>query len=70
MRFTPVVVAGLVAVAKAQDTTSAADSAPTSGLSSEVQDCIDSCAGDDVNCIAHCTPVSCRDVTLRCTGGR
>ena len=66
MRFTPVIVAGLVAVAKAQDSTSAADAAaPTSGLSKEVQDCIKACSPDDVGCIAHCTPVGRRDPKLR-----
>lgn len=58
MRFTPVIVAGLMAVAKAQDTTSAADAAAPTGLDSETQDCIDQCDVDDVNCIAHCAPVS------------
>lgn len=38
-----------MAVAKAQD---------TSGLSDDVEKCISSCDSDDVNCIAHCTPVS------------
>ncbi|KAL2109949.1 hypothetical protein VUR80DRAFT_1815 [Thermomyces stellatus] len=57
MRFTPVIVAGLMAVAKAQDTTTASDAAPTSGLSSEVEKCIKECRADDVQCIAHCAPV-------------
>lgn len=58
MRFTPVVVAGLLAVAQAKDATSSAAAAPTSGLSSEVEKCIGKCSPEDVNCIAHCTPVS------------
>ncbi|MBE3045423.1 hypothetical protein IMZ48_23310 [Candidatus Bathyarchaeota archaeon] len=60
MRFTPVVVAGLMALAKAQDTTAAAPAAPTAEIGNEITECIDACPSGDVNCIAHCTPVSLR----------
>lgn len=59
MRFTPVIVAGLLAVARAADsTTASASAAPTSGLSTEQEKCIDACDPKDVNCLAHCAPVS------------
>ncbi|PKS11839.1 hypothetical protein jhhlp_001133 [Lomentospora prolificans] len=59
MRFTPVIVASIFAVAvSAQDaTTSATTPASTSGLTTEQQKCINACDANDVNCLAHCTPV-------------
>ena len=58
MRFTPVVIAGLMALAKAQDTTAEADAAPTVEIGNEITECIEKCDAGDVTCIAHCTPVS------------
>lgn len=66
MRFTPVIVAGLLAVARAADsTTASASAAPTSGLTTEQEKCIADCDPKDVVCLAHCAPVSAsRDAPL------